>query len=86
MTYEFKLPDLGEGLTEGEVARWLVTEGQQVAEDEPLVEIHHRGRGPFLAGGKLRRFERNPRRLAGLPDGEESAGRDGDGGPLASGL
>ena len=39
MAYEFKLPDLGEGLTEGEVARWLVTEGQDVAEDEPLVEI-----------------------------------------------
>jgi pyruvate dehydrogenase E2 component (dihydrolipoamide acetyltransferase) len=39
MPYEFKLPDLGEGLTEGEVARWLVTEGQEVAEDEPLVEI-----------------------------------------------
>ena len=39
MAYELKLPDLGEGLTEGEVARWLVTEGQQVAEDDPLVEI-----------------------------------------------
>src|SRR4051812_35963915 len=39
MAYEFKLPDLGEGLTEGEVARWLVTEGQDVAEDDPLVEI-----------------------------------------------
>ena len=39
MAYEFKLPDLGEGLTEGEVARWLVAEGQVVAEDEPLVEI-----------------------------------------------
>jgi pyruvate dehydrogenase E2 component (dihydrolipoamide acetyltransferase) len=39
MAYEFKLPDLGEGLTEGEIARWLVTEGQEVAEDEPLVEI-----------------------------------------------
>src|SRR5438034_4334909 len=39
MAYEFKLPDLGEGLTEGEVARWLVIEGQEVAEDEPLVEI-----------------------------------------------
>ena len=37
--YEFKLPDLGEGLTEGEVARWLVVVGQEVAEDEPLVEI-----------------------------------------------
>src|SRR5437879_3558048 len=39
MAYEFKLPDLGEGLTEGEVARWLVQEGQEVAEDDPLVEI-----------------------------------------------
>ena len=39
MAYEFKLPDLGEGLTEGEIARWLVSEGQQVAEDDPLVEI-----------------------------------------------
>ena len=39
MSYEFKLPDLGEGLTEGEVARWLVTEGQEIAEDDPLVEI-----------------------------------------------
>jgi pyruvate/2-oxoglutarate dehydrogenase complex dihydrolipoamide acyltransferase (E2) component len=39
MAYEFKLPDLGEGLTEGEVARWLVVEGQEIAEDDPLVEI-----------------------------------------------
>jgi pyruvate dehydrogenase E2 component (dihydrolipoyllysine-residue acetyltransferase) len=39
VAYEFKLPDLGEGLTEGEVARWLVQEGQEVAEDDPLVEI-----------------------------------------------
>ena len=39
MEYEFKLPDLGEGLTEGEVARWLVSVGDEVAEDQPLVEI-----------------------------------------------
>jgi pyruvate dehydrogenase E2 component (dihydrolipoamide acetyltransferase) len=39
VSYEFKLPDLGEGLTEGEVARWLVAEGQEIAEDDPLVEI-----------------------------------------------
>jgi pyruvate dehydrogenase E2 component (dihydrolipoamide acetyltransferase) len=39
MPYEFKLPDLGEGLTEGEVARWLVSVGDEVAEDQPLVEI-----------------------------------------------
>jgi pyruvate dehydrogenase E2 component (dihydrolipoamide acetyltransferase) len=39
VSYEFKLPDLGVGLTEGEIARWLVEEGQDVAEDDPLVEI-----------------------------------------------
>jgi len=39
VAYEFKLPDLGEGLTEGEVSRWLVSEGDDVAEDQPLVEI-----------------------------------------------
>ena len=39
MAYEFKLPDLGEGLTEGEIARWLVQEGQEIVEDDPLVEI-----------------------------------------------
>jgi len=39
MAYELKLPDLGEGLTEGEIARWLVAEGDEVAEDAPLVEI-----------------------------------------------
>jgi pyruvate/2-oxoglutarate dehydrogenase complex dihydrolipoamide acyltransferase (E2) component len=39
VAYEFKLPDLGEGLTEGEIARWLVSEGQEIEEDDPLVEI-----------------------------------------------
>ena len=39
MAQSFKLPDLGEGLTEGEIARWLVNEGDTVAEDDPLVEI-----------------------------------------------
>jgi pyruvate/2-oxoglutarate dehydrogenase complex dihydrolipoamide acyltransferase (E2) component len=39
VAYEFKLPDLGEGLTEGEISRWLVSVGQEIAEDDPLVEI-----------------------------------------------
>jgi pyruvate dehydrogenase E2 component (dihydrolipoamide acetyltransferase) len=39
MAYEFKLPDLGEGVREGEIARWLVQVGQTVEEDDPLVEI-----------------------------------------------
>jgi pyruvate dehydrogenase E2 component (dihydrolipoamide acetyltransferase) len=36
---ELKLPDVGEGIAEGEVVRWLVAEGAQVKEDDPLVEI-----------------------------------------------
>jgi pyruvate dehydrogenase E2 component (dihydrolipoyllysine-residue acetyltransferase) len=39
VAFSFRLPDLGEGLTEGEVARWHVAEGQEVAEDDPLVDI-----------------------------------------------
>ena len=39
MAHTFTLPDLGEGLTEGEIARWLVGEGEEVAENEPIVEI-----------------------------------------------
>ena len=36
---DFKLPDLGEGVTEAEVDRWLVKEGDAIAEDDPLVEV-----------------------------------------------
>ncbi|MBX5467955.1 MAG: 2-oxo acid dehydrogenase subunit E2 [Firmicutes bacterium] len=39
MPFEFKLPDVGEGTTEGEIVRWLVQEGDQVALDQPLVEV-----------------------------------------------
>src|SRR3712207_7693858 len=36
---EFKLPDLGEGLTDGEVVRWLVAEGDAISLNQPIVEI-----------------------------------------------
>lgn len=36
---DFKLPDLGEGVTEAEIDRWLVEEGDSIDEDEPLVEV-----------------------------------------------
>jgi pyruvate/2-oxoglutarate dehydrogenase complex dihydrolipoamide acyltransferase (E2) component len=36
---EFRLPDLGEGVTEGQVVRLLVGEGQAVVEDQPLMEV-----------------------------------------------
>ncbi|GFH36493.1 dihydrolipoamide acetyltransferase family protein [Streptomyces pacificus] len=36
---EFRLPDLGEGLTEAEIVRWLVDVGDAVAVDQPVVEV-----------------------------------------------
>jgi pyruvate dehydrogenase E2 component (dihydrolipoamide acetyltransferase) len=39
MPFEFRLPDLGEGVTEGEITAWLVAAGQRVAEDDPMVEL-----------------------------------------------
>src|SRR3954447_2556183 len=59
VAYEFKLPDLGEGLTEGEIARWLVAEGQEIAEDDPLVEVQTDKTTveiPSPAGGKVARI------------------------------
>lgn len=38
-SFEFKLPDLGEGLTEAEIIRWLVQVGDVVAVDQPVVEV-----------------------------------------------
>ena len=39
MVYEFRLPDIGEGVAEGEVIKWLVKEGAEVKENQSLVEI-----------------------------------------------
>src|SRR5580698_8063905 len=39
MQYEFKLPDIGEGVAEGEILKWMVKEGEVVKEDQSLVEV-----------------------------------------------
>ncbi|MDA4116995.1 MAG: 2-oxo acid dehydrogenase subunit E2 [Thaumarchaeota archaeon] len=39
MPYEFKLPDIGEGIAEGEILKWLVKEGEKISEEQPLVEV-----------------------------------------------
>ena len=38
-TFEFKLPDIGEGVVEGEIVEWHVATGDKVTEDQPLVDM-----------------------------------------------
>src|SRR6187551_333271 len=37
--FEFKLPDIGEGVTEGEIVNWLVNDGDALAENQDMVEV-----------------------------------------------
>lgn len=39
MPFAFKLPDLGEGLTEGEIVKWLVKVGDTLEEGQPFVQV-----------------------------------------------
>ena len=39
LVYEFKMPDIGEGVAEGEIIRWMIKEGDKVTEDQPVLEV-----------------------------------------------
>ncbi|CAM4213450.1 dihydrolipoamide acetyltransferase family protein [Lacicoccus alkaliphilus] len=41
MAFEFKLPDIGEGIHEGEIAKWMIAEGDEIKEDDVLAEIQN---------------------------------------------
>ncbi|MDQ0338552.1 pyruvate dehydrogenase E2 component (dihydrolipoamide acetyltransferase) [Caldalkalibacillus uzonensis] len=59
MLVEFKLPDVGEGITEGEIVRWCVSEGEMVEEDQVLAEVQTDKAVvelPSPAAGKVKRL------------------------------
>lgn len=63
MSIELKLPDIGEGIAEGEIVRWLVAEGAAVKEDDLLVEVMTDKANveiPSPAGGVLTKIVAQP--------------------------
>ncbi|MBP2966836.1 biotin/lipoyl-binding protein, partial [Acinetobacter baumannii] len=41
MAFKFKLPDIGEGIAEGEIVKWLVKEGDTIKEDDTMLEVQN---------------------------------------------
>ncbi|NIK13346.1 2-oxo acid dehydrogenase subunit E2 [Alkalibacillus almallahensis] len=41
MAFEFKLPDIGEGIHEGEIAKWFIKAGDEIQEDDVLCEVQN---------------------------------------------
>ncbi|HIX71341.1 MAG TPA: dihydrolipoyllysine-residue acetyltransferase [Candidatus Enterococcus stercoravium] len=41
MAYQFKLPDIGEGIAEGEIVKWFVKAGDTIKEDDTLLEVQN---------------------------------------------
>jgi pyruvate dehydrogenase E2 component (dihydrolipoamide acetyltransferase) len=41
MAFEFKLPDIGEGIHEGEIVKWFIKAGDEIQEDDPLCEVQN---------------------------------------------
>jgi len=41
VSFEFKLPDIGEGIHEGEIVKWFVKDGDEIAEDDVLCEVQN---------------------------------------------
>ena len=39
MSKDFRLPDLGEGVKEGQIVRLMIAEGDRITEDQPLMEV-----------------------------------------------
>lgn len=95
MTREFRLPDLGEGISEGEVLKVFVREGDTIAEDQPLFEIETDKAAIEIPSPYAGRIERIHVRegetvrvgavLVSLADGNAAADAPGGSGSAAAG-
>lgn len=80
MAYEFKLPDLGEGIHEGEILKWYVAVGDTVGEDAPLLDVETdkaavtipspRGGKVLALGGKVGDIAHTGSVIAVIEDGK----------------
>ena len=41
VAFEFRLPDIGEGIHEGEIVKWFVAKGDKINEDDTLLEVQN---------------------------------------------
>lgn len=88
MTVEFTLPDIGEGLHEAEIVRWLVAEGEEITRNQPFVEIltdKSNVEMPAPAAGVVTRLGADEGQLVQvgellivIDDGGDNGDRDGD--------
>jgi pyruvate dehydrogenase E2 component (dihydrolipoamide acetyltransferase) len=70
-TFEFKLPDVGEGMHEAEILRWLVAPGETVKQDQPMLEIQTDKAVveiPAPVAGKVQELKFKPGQMAKLGD------------------
>ncbi len=88
MPREFRLPDLGEGVKEGEIVRVLVAEGDLVREDQPLMEVETDKAAveiPSPFSGVVVRVHVTPKQVVNVGDVMVTFGEDGSGsGPAAA--
>ncbi|MFO8070183.1 MAG: dihydrolipoamide acetyltransferase family protein [Alkalibacterium sp.] len=71
MAFTFKLPDVGEGMAEGEIVSWLVSEGDTVEEGDSIAEIQNDKSVEELASpvdGKIKKFLVEPGTVASVGD------------------
>jgi pyruvate dehydrogenase E2 component (dihydrolipoamide acetyltransferase) len=85
MAVEYKFPDLGEGVTEGEIKKWLVKEGDEVKQDQPLAEVETDKavvEMPSPAAGKVLRLQHKEGDLVKVGEVLAVIGKDGE--PVAN--